>query len=99
VGESFAAWLRYDLKELVVVVSVSVVLCVVLALQLLPGPAFEWLTVAVALISIVGSAWLVRRDGQRFWELYAAVYELPGGKGLAQAERNDADKVREVIGP
>jgi hypothetical protein len=80
VGESFAGWLRHDLKELVIVVSVSVVLCVVLALQLLPAAAFERLTVAVALISIVGSAWLVRRDGQRFWMLYASVYAVPGTK-------------------
>ncbi len=80
VGESFAAWLRRDLKELVIVVSVSLVLCVVVALQLLPTAALEWLTVAVALISIFGSAWLVRRDGQRFWVLYASVYPAPGAK-------------------
>lgn len=80
VGESFAAWLRRDLKELVIVVSVSLVLCVVVALQLLPTAALEWLTVAVALISIFGSAWLVRRDGQRFWVLYASVYSAPGAK-------------------
>ncbi len=103
VGETFAAWLKHDLRELIIVVLVSLVLCVVLALQLLPGDAFAWLTVVVALISIFGSAWLVRRDGQRFWVLYASVYELPGAKvstkASAQAERDHADQVREVVGP
>jgi hypothetical protein len=80
VGKSFAGWLKRDLTELIVVVSVSLVLCVVLALQLLPGTAFEWLTVVVALTSIFGSAWLVRRDGQRFWALYESVYAMPGSK-------------------
>ncbi len=86
VGESFAAWLRHDLKELVIVVSVSLALCVVVALQLLPTAALEWLTVAVALISIFGSAWLVRRDGQRFWVLYASVYPAPGAKAPSSGD-------------
>lgn len=86
VGESFAAWLRHDLKELVIVVSVSLVLCVVVALQLLPAATLEWLTVAVALISIFGSAWLVRRDGQRFWVLYASVYPAPGARAPSSGD-------------
>lgn len=86
VGESFAAWLRHDLRELVIVVSVSLALCVVVALQLLPTAALEWLTVAVALVSIFGSAWLVRRDGQRFWVLYASVYPDPGAKAPSSGD-------------
>lgn len=77
VGRAFAAWLKRDLIELIVVVGVSVALCVVVASQLLSRAAFEWMTVATALIAIIGNAWLVRRDGQRFWQLYATVYELP----------------------
>lgn len=86
VGESFAAWLRYDLNELIIVVSVSLVLCVFVALELLPAATLEWLTVVVALISIFGSAWLVRRDGQRFWVLYASVYAMPGGKAPSSSD-------------
>lgn len=86
VGETFAAWLKHDLRELIIVVAVSLVLCVVLALQLLPGGAFEWLTVVVAVISIIGSAWLVRRDGRRFWVLYASVYAMPGVKAQSAAD-------------
>jgi hypothetical protein len=86
VGESFAAWLRHDLKELVIVVSVSLFLCVVVALQLLPAATLEWLTVAVALVSIFGSAWLVRRDGQRFWALYTSVYPAPAAKAPSSGD-------------
>lgn len=80
VGVAFEAWLKHDMKELVIVVSVSVLLCVILALRLLPPAMFEWLTVGVAWVAIVGNAWLVRRDGQRFWELYSTVYALPSAK-------------------
>jgi hypothetical protein len=48
--------------------------------------AFEWVTIGVALVTIFGNAWLVRRDGQRFWELYASVYAMPGTKTEASAE-------------
>ena len=77
VGQTFEAWLKHDLKELTIVVLVSVALCVVLALRVLPQAAFEWLTVGVAWVTTGGNAWLVRRDGQRFWQLYATVYALP----------------------
>ena len=83
VGQAFASWLKHDLAELVIVVSVSVALCVILALRLLPEAAFEWLTVVVALVAIFGNAWLVRRDGQRFWVLYSSVYAMPGAKAKA----------------
>lgn len=77
VGRQFAAWLKRDLVELVIVVAVSVLLCVIVASQALSEVVLEWLTVAVAWVTIVGNAWLVRRDGRRFWELYSAVYKLP----------------------
>lgn len=77
VGRQFAAWLKRDLVELVIVVAVSVLLCVIVASQALSEVVLEWLTVAVAWVTIVGNAWLVHRDGRRFWELYSAVYKLP----------------------
>jgi hypothetical protein len=80
VGQTFADWLKRDLKELVIVVAVSLSLCVVVALQIVPRPAFEWVTIGVSIVAIVGNAWLVRRDGQRFWQLYAAVYAVPWTK-------------------
>lgn len=83
VGQAFSAWLRRDLKELIVVVSVSIVLCVILALRVLPRETFEWLTVVVAWIAIIGNAWLVGRDGRRFWELYSTVYAIPGAKAAS----------------
>jgi hypothetical protein len=86
VGQAFGAWLRHDLNELVVVVSVSIALCVVLALRVLPQAVFEWLTVGVAWMAIIGNAWLVRRDGRRFWELYSTVYAMPGAKAAASSD-------------
>jgi hypothetical protein len=77
VGRIFAAWLKRDLAELRVVVAVSLALSLVLVFDVLSERMFEWLTIAVALVAIIGNAWLVRRDGQRFWELYATVYAAP----------------------
>lgn len=85
VGEVFVAWLKHDMTELTIVVAVSVSLCVLLALRVVPEGAFEWLTVGVALVVVFGNAWLVRRDGQRFWQLYSAVYSLPG-RGAVDAK-------------
>ena len=55
-------------------------LSVVVASSILPTPAFEWVTIGAALVGIFGNAWLVRRDGQRFWELYSKVYALPASR-------------------
>jgi hypothetical protein len=77
VGRQFARWLKRDVVELVIVVAVSVLLCVIVASQALSEAVLEWLSIGVAWVMIVGNAWLVRRDGQRFRELYANVYAMP----------------------
>ncbi|MBL9095805.1 MAG: hypothetical protein JNK07_02670 [Alphaproteobacteria bacterium] len=80
VGEMLVAWLKHDLMELKIVAAVSLALSVVVASSILPTPAFEWVTIGAALVGIFGNAWLVRRDGQRFWELYSKVYALPASR-------------------
>jgi hypothetical protein len=80
VGEMLVGWLKHDLMELKVVVAVSLALSSVVAAGILPPPVFEWVTVGAALVGIIGNAWLVRRDGQRFWQLYSMVYALPSSK-------------------
>ena len=77
VGQTFAAWLAQDLRELVIVVGVSVLLCVVVASGVLSDVALRWMTVGAALVTVIGNSWLIRRDGRRFWQLYSLVYELP----------------------
>ena len=76
VGLRFAAWLKRDTVELIIVVAVSVLLCVIVAAQVLSEAALKWLSIGVAWVMIVGNAWLVRRDGQRFRELYSTVYAV-----------------------
>lgn len=80
VGAMLVAWLTHDLIELKIVVAVSLALSVVVASGILPTPVFEWVTVGAALVAIFGNAWLVRRDGQRFWQLYSKVYALPASR-------------------
>lgn len=80
VGRQFAAWLRRDLVELITVVAVGVALCVIVASRALADVALGWLTIVVAWVTIIGNAWLVRRDGRRFWELYSTVYAMPSPK-------------------
>ena len=76
VGRIFASWLRQDLRELIIVVGVSLVFCIVLAADVLSDAIFGWLTVGAALMTIIGNAVLIHRDGKRFLDLYATVYEL-----------------------
>ncbi len=77
VGRIFAAWLRQDLRELTGMVVVSLVVCVVVAVGVLPAPVLSWLTVGVALMNVAANSLLIRRDGKRFWQLYATVYDMP----------------------
>jgi hypothetical protein len=76
VGRIFASWLSQDLQELIVVVSVSLLFCIVLAAGVVSDEVFAWVTIAVALTTIIGNSMLIHRDGKRFWELYATVYDL-----------------------
>lgn len=76
VGRVFETWLRQDLRELNIVVCVSLVFCIVLASGVLSDDIFGWVTVGAALVTIIGNSVLVHRDGKRFWELYSTVYEL-----------------------
>jgi hypothetical protein len=77
VGRIFAAWLRQDLIELVGIVVVSLVFCLVVASGALSATALWWVTIGAALMNIVANSLLIRRDGRRFWQLYATVYDLP----------------------
>jgi uncharacterized membrane protein YgdD (TMEM256/DUF423 family) len=89
VGRIFAAWLQQDLRELIIVICVSLGFCIVLASRTLSDPALSWMTVGAALLAIFGNAVLVHRDGKRFWQLYSTVYDMTatqsGSSGETQA--------------
>jgi hypothetical protein len=91
VGRIFEAWLRHDLRELIIVVNVSLAFCIVLAVDVLPDDIFRWVTVGAALMTIIGNSLLVHRDGKRFWELYSTVYELSPAHGKDEGLANSQE--------